>query len=252
MRKIGLKMSYWREKKKEIHLVQWYCSGLYAFWSREKVLHNSSPNEMRDHSTKVIPPSVSPPCADGVRWYSPEHQLERCGQKKSGDEPTGRRRVQEVLSTSSLSLSPLFDIIYPHICPTELRQESSSLCSLRDHPLLSLPTKNPQLCCCSGFLTKCREASVFPLSLDQTTHGLFSAITRYQMGSVTLSNLLNGLSFFFFFFRSQMDSKEIKTWLTDLKRSNSTFRPGFRTSLFTPLSPVFPKMSTAFLFGSLL
>ena len=28
----------------------------WAFWSREKVLHNSSTNEMRDHSTEVISP----------------------------------------------------------------------------------------------------------------------------------------------------------------------------------------------------
>ncbi len=46
-------------------------------------------NISRDHSTEIIPPSVSPPCADGVRWYSPEHQLERCGHTEGGDEPTG-------------------------------------------------------------------------------------------------------------------------------------------------------------------
>lgn len=95
---------------------------------------------------------LRPPSADGVRWYSPEHQLERCGQEKSGDEPTGRCGVQEVLSTSlfSLCLTQCFFRFFP------FQQQSLTLCSLPVHLLPPFP--KPQLCCFTvSVLAKCRD-----------------------------------------------------------------------------------------------
>lgn len=72
-------------------------SGAAAYLSPEReqqrgrVVYNT--NDVTEFYLCVLPPT------DGVRWDSPEHQLDRCGQENGGDEPAGRRGVQEVLST---------------------------------------------------------------------------------------------------------------------------------------------------------
>lgn len=37
--------------------------------------------------------TYTPPPVDGVRWYSPEHQLDGRGEENGGDEPSRRRGV---------------------------------------------------------------------------------------------------------------------------------------------------------------
>lgn len=123
----------------------------------------------------------------GVGRDGAEHQLERRRQEKSGDEPTGGHRVQEVLSPSFSSLSSFST-------PGSLWQNLSSplsawtpLASPLPPPLHLRPHWVQGV---SVFHTFTPQNSIMALSSSSFSFfppSLLSAISHNQMDSVTMS-----------------------------------------------------------------
>ncbi|XP_062284654.1 protein SGT1 homolog isoform X3 [Scomber scombrus] len=108
----------------------------------------------------------------GVRRYGPEHQLERRGQEKSGREPTGRRGVEEVLSTSlSLSLSPPHQSLPPSSLSLSLSLCLTSLFSTFVHAALQSPWPSTSSSSSSSWPLSCVTPLVFSLHLSAGSHG---------------------------------------------------------------------------------
>lgn len=123
----------------------------------------------------------SPPGADGVWWYSSQHQLERCGQEKGGSESPRWHGVQEILSTSTRSSHLFFS---SHLClnsslhiyPSELWWESSWLCRLCHSPLFLL-----QYLLWFVSLSAGSQCSQYHSAKSDTAYSLHTLITRWVL-----------------------------------------------------------------------
>ena len=131
----------------------------WAFWSREKVLHNSSTNEMRDHSTEVISPLSLLPVQMESGGTVLSTNWKDVGKRKVEMSPPEDVEFKKFWAPPSLSLFLSLSLCLTSSFFTFVHLKSSrsprlSTASAAVHILL-LPT--PQCCCCSGLLTKCRE-----------------------------------------------------------------------------------------------
>ena len=123
--------------------------------------------------------------------------------------------------------SLLFDPLFLHNCASELKQETSSPCSLHDHPLPILSYADSLVFSLQFSARSLSVPTVIRLNHTHPTH----CNSLYQMESVNLNNLLIGLISIIWFLKANGLKRELRsglkcdwqTWNAQIQPSDSYF-----------------------------